>query len=81
MATRQTTAMATTTLTSKDILDRMTNLKIQMQEIKEMIANLAATQTRIPSTLLVDSPILTVKATDCPSHMRNTPKTVQLLPL
>jgi hypothetical protein len=81
MATRQTTATATTALTSEDIPDRMTNLEIQMQEIKEMIANLAATQTRIPSTPPVDSPIPTVEATDRPSHMRNTPKTVQLPPL
>jgi hypothetical protein len=81
MTTRQTTAAASTAALSEDIPDRMTNLEIQMQEIKEMIANLAATQTRIPSTPLVDSPIPTVEAMDRPSHLRNTPETVRLPPI
>ncbi|OBT38634.1 hypothetical protein VE00_11001 [Pseudogymnoascus sp. WSF 3629] len=59
MTTQQTTTTASTAALSKDIPDRMTNLEIQMQEIKEMIANLAATQTRIPSSPLADSPIPT----------------------
>ncbi|KFY68965.1 hypothetical protein V498_10538 [Pseudogymnoascus sp. VKM F-4517 (FW-2822)] len=82
MTTRQTTAAALTAALPKDILDQMTNLEIQMQEIKEMIANLAATQTRIPSTPPVDTPIPTIEANEQrASPFRNTPETVQLPPL
>ncbi|OAF60040.1 hypothetical protein VC83_03122 [Pseudogymnoascus destructans] len=78
MSTRQTTAAATTAAPTDDIPDRMANLEIQMQEIKEMIANLAATQTRIPSTPQVDTVEVEERRT---SPMRNTPETVQLPPL
>lgn len=78
MSTRQTTAAATTAAPTDDIPDRMANLEIQMQEIKEMIANLAATQTRIPSTPPVDTVEVEGRRT---SPMRNTPETVQLPPL
>ncbi|OAF54374.1 hypothetical protein VC83_09301 [Pseudogymnoascus destructans] len=78
MSTRQTTAAATTAAPTDDIPDRMANLEIQMQEIKEMIANLAATQTRIPSTPQVDTVEVEERRT---SPIRNTPETVQLPPL
>ena len=90
MTTRQTTAAAMTGLPSEDIPDRMTNLEIQMQEIKEMLVALTATQTRIPSTPPTDTPIPTVEEeedhtedqTETRAHpMRNTPGTVRLPPL
>ncbi|ELR08000.1 hypothetical protein GMDG_08585 [Pseudogymnoascus destructans 20631-21] len=82
MTTRQTTAAATTAVPSEDIPSRMAYLEIQMQEIKEMIANLAATQTRITSTPPVDTPIPTIEAAERrTSPTRNTPETVQLPPL
>ncbi|ELR10100.1 hypothetical protein GMDG_04500 [Pseudogymnoascus destructans 20631-21] len=82
MTTRQTTAAATTAVPSEDIPDRMAFLEAQVQEIKDLLVTLAATQTRIPSTPPVDTPIPTVEVAERrTSPMRNTPETVQLPPL
>ncbi|ELR04703.1 hypothetical protein GMDG_01561 [Pseudogymnoascus destructans 20631-21] len=64
MTTRQTTAAATTAGPSEDIPSRMDHLEAQIQEVKDLLVILSASQTRIPSTPPVDAPIPTVKATD-----------------
>ncbi|ELR10637.1 hypothetical protein GMDG_04904 [Pseudogymnoascus destructans 20631-21] len=82
MTSRQTTAAATTAGPSEDIPSRMDNLEAQIQEVKDLLIILSASQTRIPSTLPVDAPIPTVEVTEQRmSRTRNTPETVQLPPL
>ncbi|ELR09090.1 hypothetical protein GMDG_03674 [Pseudogymnoascus destructans 20631-21] len=63
MTTRQTTAAATTAGPSEDIPSRMDHLEAQIQEVKDLLVILSASQTRIPSTPPVDAPIPTVEAT------------------
>ncbi|ELR05193.1 hypothetical protein GMDG_07234 [Pseudogymnoascus destructans 20631-21] len=82
MTTRQTTAAAMTAGPSEDIPSRMDHIEAQIQEVKDLLVILSASQTRIPSTLLVDAPIPTVEVTEQRTpRTRNTPETVQLLPL
>ncbi|ELR09075.1 hypothetical protein GMDG_08670, partial [Pseudogymnoascus destructans 20631-21] len=82
MTTRQTTAAATTAGPSEDIPSRMDHLEAQIQEVKDLLVFLSASQTRIPSTPPVDAPIPTVEVTEQRTpRTRNTPETVQLLPL
>ena len=57
------TTVATAAALSEDVPDRLTNLEVQMQEIKDMIANLATTQTRVLSTPPSDWPLPTVEET------------------
>ncbi|OAF54386.1 hypothetical protein VC83_09312 [Pseudogymnoascus destructans] len=51
MTTRQTSAAATTAVPSEDIPSRMAHLEAQIQEVKDLLVTLTATQTRILSTL------------------------------
>lgn len=84
MTTRQTATAATTAVLSEDIPDRMTQLEAQVQEIKDLLVNLTATRTRIPSTPPVDTAIPTVEVEDVErqrSYLRDTPDTVRLPPL
>ncbi|ELR08736.1 hypothetical protein GMDG_08656 [Pseudogymnoascus destructans 20631-21] len=82
MTTRQTTAAATTAVPSEDIPSRMAYLEAQIQEVKDLLVILSASQTRIPSTPPVDAPIPTVEVTEQRTpRTRNTPETVQLPPL
>ncbi|ELR07072.1 hypothetical protein VC83_08483 [Pseudogymnoascus destructans] len=54
MTTRQSTAAAMTAVPSEDIPSRMAHLEAQaqIQEVKDLLVILSASQTRIPSTLL-----------------------------
>ncbi|ELR08001.1 hypothetical protein GMDG_08586 [Pseudogymnoascus destructans 20631-21] len=82
MTTRQTTAAAMTAVPSEDIPSRMAHIEAQIQEVKDLLVILSASQTRIPSTPPVDAPIPTVEATEQRTpRTRNTPETVQLPPL
>ncbi|ELR07906.1 hypothetical protein GMDG_08554, partial [Pseudogymnoascus destructans 20631-21] len=82
MTTRQTTTAATTSVPSEDIPSRMAHLEAQIQEVKDLLVILSASQTRIPSTPPVDAPIPTVEVTEQRTpRTRNTPETVQLPPL
>ncbi|ELR09105.1 hypothetical protein GMDG_03689 [Pseudogymnoascus destructans 20631-21] len=78
MTTRQTTAEATTAVPSEDIPSRMAHLKVQIQEVKDLLVTLTAAQTRTPSTPPVDAPIPTVEAAGQRTpRTRNTPETTE----
>ncbi|KFY13886.1 hypothetical protein V491_06232, partial [Pseudogymnoascus sp. VKM F-3775] len=92
--TRRTAAIAKTALPPEDIPSRIAVLETQMLEIKELLANLVASQTSLP-TPPADTPIPTIEEEEGDHTegqtvlvqetrmrpMRNAPGTVRLPPL